>query len=90
MVVGRVGVVVAVGVRVVVMMMMMGVRIWGPVDVVVVVVAGALCGVSEDLVGGGYGCEFAGGFWVFLVSVWVVAEGEGVEFPGWLGVVVSR
>lgn len=77
MMVGWVGVVVAMARPVVVVM---NVGIWGPVDVVVAVIAGALCGVSEDLVGGGYGCEFPGGFWVLLVSVWVVAEGEGVEF----------
>lgn len=51
----------------------------GTVDVVVAIVAGTFRGVSEHLVGGGYGGECPRGFWVFLVSVRVVLEGEGVE-----------
>lgn len=50
-------------------------------DPVVAIVCRALCAVAEGVVGGGDLCEAGGGAGVVRVAVWVVAEGEGVEFP---------
>lgn len=44
------------------------------------VVGGAFGVVAEDVVGGGDAGEVRGGLWVVAIVVWVVAEGEGVEF----------
>lgn len=52
------------------------------VDVVVAVVDTAFRGVAEGVVGAGYLGESVGGAGVVAVAVWVVLEGEGVEFPG--------
>jgi hypothetical protein len=61
-------------------MVRVGVRVLrGVVDVIVAIVVCAFGCVGEDLVGGGDGGEFHGGFWVGAVFVRVVAEGEGVE-----------
>lgn len=49
------------------------------VDVIVTVVARALRGVGQHLVGGGYGGEFRVGGGIFWVFVRVVREGERVE-----------
>ena len=52
-------------------------------DAVFAVVGGALGGVAEDAVGGGDAGEAVGCVGVGAVSVWVVAEGEGVELSVW-------
>lgn len=52
------------------------------VNVVVAVVNGTLRGVAEGVVGAGDLGEAVGGAGVVAVAVWVVLEGEGVEFPG--------
>jgi hypothetical protein len=49
-------------------------------DSMLAVIGGALGVVAEDVVGGGDSGEAGGGFWVVAVAVWVVAEGEGIEF----------
>jgi hypothetical protein len=50
------------------------------VEAVVPVVGAAFLGVGEHRVRGGDFCEAVAGGWVGAVAVWVVAEGEVVEF----------
>lgn len=49
-------------------------------DAVFAIVGGAFGAVAEDVVGGGDAGEARGGFRVAGVAVWVMSEGEGVEF----------
>lgn len=60
------------------------------VEAVFAVVAGSFGGVPEDVVCGGDPGKAFAGFWVGAVAVWVVAEGEGVEFSVRVGWIVSR
>lgn len=50
-------------------------------EAVVAIVDGAFVRVAEDVVRGGDLGEAVAGVWVGAVPVWVVFEGEGVEFP---------
>ena len=54
----------------------------GMVEAVISIVGGAFMGVGEDGVGGGDFGESLTGVGIVTVAVWVVAEGEGVEFSG--------
>lgn len=62
---------------------LVGVRCVRVVEAVFAVVGGSFGRVAEDVVGGGDAGEALACVWVGAVAVWVVAEGEGVEFSGW-------
>lgn len=53
----------------------------GAVEAMIPIVRRPFLRVAEHGVGGGDFCEACASGWVVTVAVWVVAEGEGVEFP---------